>query len=172
MGLFSAITNFLSGGLGTQIVNKVMAEFPDPLTPEQKANIQASILEASREYELKLLTIANQEENDFNTRVQQLEGTASDLKQFGFIGKVIIFLRGLQRPVWGFSVLIMDLMIFSGHWNLKDVVSVVGTDTVVGQNIESAFWMINFLVLGFLFGERAMRNVMPLFKGIQIQTKE
>lgn len=149
-----------------------MAEFPDPLTPEQKANIQASILEASREYELKLLTIANQEENDFNTRVQQLEGTASDLKQFGFIGKVIIFLRGLQRPVWGFSVLIMDLMIFSGHWNLKDVVSVVGTDTVVGQNIESAFWMINFLVLGFLFGERAMRNVMPLFKGIQIQTKE
>lgn len=59
----------------------------------------------------------------------------------------------------------MDFMVFSGAWKIDEFVKIVGNNTI-GTNIESAFWMINFLVLGFLFGERAMKNVLPLFKGL------
>jgi hypothetical protein len=55
----------------------------------------------------------------------------------------------------------MDFMVFSGQWPLT------GSTTQNAANsldLQSAFWVINFLVLGFLFGERAMRNVMPFFQ--------
>jgi len=32
----------------------------------------------------------------------------------------------------------------------------------LSEQQESALWVINFLVLGFLFGERAVQNVAPL----------
>lgn len=87
---------------------------------------------------------------EFSKRVAELEGTASDLKSLPFIGRIMIFLRGSQRPTWGFGVLYFDFMIFSDQWTL-----IPGTQ-------ESAFWIINFLVLGFLFGERATKNILPL----------
>ena len=34
----------------------------------------------------------------------------------------------------------------------------------MGLDVQSVFWVINFLVLGFLFGERAMRNILPLLQ--------
>jgi hypothetical protein len=88
--------------------------------------------------------------NELNKRIAEMEGTASDLLALPFIGRIMLFLRGSQRPTWGFGVLYFDFMIFSEQWQLAE-----GTQ-------ESAFWIINFLVLGFLFGERAMKNVLPL----------
>ena len=38
------------------------------------------------------------------------------------------------------------------------------SSVISNLDLQSAFWVINFLVLGFLFGERAMRNVMPFFQ--------
>ncbi|WP_230413519.1 hypothetical protein [Zooshikella ganghwensis] len=60
----------------------------------------------------------------------------------------MLFLRGAQRPVWGFATLYLDLCWFA-TWQLT-----------VQQ--ETALTLINVLVLGFLFGERAIKNVMPL----------
>nr|VFJ94217.1 MAG: hypothetical protein BECKLFY1418A_GA0070994_103813 [Candidatus Kentron sp. LFY] len=111
---------------------------------------------------MKLLEIAKEQDEEFNSRIKELEGTAIDLKHFGFFGKIIIFLRGLQRPLWGYFVIYMDYKVLSGEWKLfhlnKDNQYI---------DIEPAFWIINFLVLGFLFGERAMRNVLPLYKNIR-----
>ena len=45
----------------------------------------------------------------------------------------------------------MNYMVFSKTWDLSS-----------NQQLESAFWIINFLVLGFLFGERAVKNVAPM----------
>jgi hypothetical protein len=90
-----------------------------------------------------------------NERIAQHEGTASDLKIIPFLGPLMLFLRGAQRPIWGFGVLYMDFMIFSGAWTLK-------VNEAGGGMQENAFWVINFLVLGFLFGERAIKNVLPL----------
>ena len=166
MSFFSKVTDFLTGGIGSSIVDKVLKQFPDKLSESEKVDIQRAVMEATREHELKLLELAKEQDEDFNTRVKELEGTASDLKHFGVLGKLIVFLRGAQRPIWGYFVIYMDFMVFSGKWKMEEFVKSVG-DNTIGTNIESAFWVINFLVLGFLFGERAMKNVLPLFKGMQ-----
>lgn len=99
---------------------------------------------------LALAQLAQEAQAEFNKRIAELEGTASDLTKFGLLGRLVVFVRGCQRPVWGFATLYMDFMWFSGRW------------AELSQQQESAFWIINLLVLGFLFGERAIKNLMPL----------
>lgn len=79
-----------------------------------------------------------------------LNGTM-DLKQSGILGKLVIFLRGCIRPVWCYFTLYFDYMVLSGTWKL-----------VEGSMLERVLFLINFLVLGFIFGERTFKNVMPL----------
>ena len=164
MGLFSKVFNFLSGGLGEKIADKVLSQFPSKV---EKAKIKAAIIEASREQELELLKLVQEEEKlalqeveKFRQSIKDLEGTAKDLQQFGIIGKIIVFLRGCQRPIWGFGILYGDYMIFSGEWNPADI----ATKSNGSLDLEAAFWIINFIVLTFLFGERAVKNAAPVVK--------
>jgi hypothetical protein len=144
------VGDFLTGGLGEKIVDGIQAYFPPDMSPTEKANLELAVKQQATTAALALHQAAQEERQQFNERVKQLEGTASDLQQFGFLGKVIVFLRGCQRPVWGYLTLYMDLMWFSGKWH------------DMSELQESAFWVINVLVLGFLFGERAIKNVMPM----------
>lgn len=150
MSFLSKVTNFLTGGLGEKIVDGIQAYFPPDMTPEQKAKLELAIQKQSHEREVELLSIAAEQDAEFNSRIKDLEGTAKDLTQFGWLGRIVVFLRGCQRPAWGVLVMYMDIMWFSGKW-----------DGMTDQQ-ESALWVINLLVLGFLFGERAVKNVMPL----------
>lgn len=152
MSLFSKIVDFISGGIGEKIVDTVKDYFPPKMSEEEKRNLEAAIRQATREHELKLLEITQQQQEEFNSRIIEMEGTAKDLNQSGWLGRIVIFLRGAQRPLWGYLVLYMDIMVFSGYWKIQD------------EQLQSAFWVINLLVLGFLFGERAVRNVMPLLQ--------
>ena len=124
-----------------------------------------AITQPTHEYEIELVKLAQEEQEEFNNRIKEMEGTAKDLQQFGIIGIIIIFLRGAQRPIWGFGVFILDYMVFSGSWNLSSAAQNAPSGGPL--TLESVFWMINLLVLGFLFGERAMRNVMSLIKDIR-----
>lgn len=142
---------FKDGGLGGKIIDFVGGRWPEKMSQEDKAKIEMAITEAARSYELQLLEKAGEEEQRFNDRIKQMEGTASDLKSFGWFGDIIIFLRGAQRPIWGYVVIAMDIMVYSGRWHIPD-----------DEQMKSAFWIINFLVLGFLFGERAVKNIIPL----------
>ena len=160
MNIFGKIANFVSGGLGEKIVETVAGQFPAKLDPAEKAKIEAAIMSAARQHEIALLTLAQEEQRVFDARLSDLEGTAKDLQQFGVLGKLVVFLRGLQRPLWGFIVVYLDLMVFSGGWQLSD-------QGANGLDLMSAFWVINVLVLGFLFGERAVRNVMPVIARMQ-----
>lgn len=160
MAIFDKVMNFLTGGIGEKIVDTVTKYIPPKLSETEKAQIDQAIRQAAREHELQLLTLAQKEQEDFNTRVKDLEGTAADLNKAGWPGRIIIFLRGAQRPLWGYFVLFMDIMVFSGKWNLVKIAE--DTQNASFLDIQSAFWIINFLVLGFLFGERAVKNVMPL----------
>lgn len=89
-------------------------------------------------------------------RAAQLEGTTRDLLALPVVGRLVIFLRGMQRPVWGFGTLWGDFMVFSGRWNVA--LQTDGNWTPEGM----ALILINLLVLGFLFGERAVKNLLPL----------
>lgn len=87
---------------------------------------------------------------DMTERIAQLEGTAADLKAVPILGNVMLMARGAQRPLVGYGTMYLDYMVFSGAWKLADGV----------QN--NAFFLINLLVLAFLFGERAIKNLAPL----------
>jgi len=160
MSIFGKVVDFLSAGIGKTIVDTVSGQFPAKLTAKEKSDIEAAIMEATRQHELELLTIAKEEDAEFNRRIKDMEGTAKDLQQFGFFGRLIVFLRGAQRPIWGYGVLVLDFLVFSKAWRLPDSES-------GSFSLESAFWVINFLVLGFLFGERAMRNVLPIIENMR-----
>jgi hypothetical protein len=102
--------------------------------------------------------------SELNKRIRDLEGTASDLMQAGFFGRIVLFARGAQRPVWGFFVIWMVVQVFSGAWNLRG-----------DPQLTSAFWIIVLIVLIFLFGERAAQNVLPVLlpflKGLTSRNK-
>ena len=91
-------------------------------------------------------------DGEFNQRIKDLEGTAADLRKIPVLGSIILFMRGCLRPIFGFFTLYMDYLVFSGAWIIEQ-----------GSRLESAFFAINLLVLGFLFGERAVKNLLPLF---------
>lgn len=163
MSFFGKIIDFLSGGVGDKIVDTVKDYFPPKLSEGERMKIEEAIRQTAREHELRLIELAQTEQQAFDNRIKEMEGTAKDLQQFGVFGQLIVFLRGMQRPIWGFFVLYMDYNVFIlGKWPTVEMNDGV---TNIGLDFQSAFWMINFLVLGFLFGERAMRNVLPLMQG-------
>lgn len=149
MSVLSKVTDFLGGSLFKEIKEGVMAYLPPDLSPQQKAEVelkmQALLHEKEKEANRALAEAATQ----LDKRVAEQEGTASDLMQFGFIGKLIIFLRGMQRPFWGFGTFYLDVDWFFG--------TTAFTDTQ-----DKTLLVINILVLGFLFGERTVKNLTPL----------
>ena len=161
MSFFDKVIEFVSGGIGEKIVDTVKEYFPPKLTEAERMQLEQVIRQAARQHELQLLALAQEEQIEFTQRIKAMEGTAKDLQAFGVLGKAVVFMRGMQRPVWGFFVLWMDINVFSGKWKLSSA-TIMSDGTTLPMSLESAFWLINFLVLGFLFGERAMKNVLPL----------
>ena len=143
--LLSKAADFFSGGLGTAIVDGVKSYFPPSMSEAEKAELSMRINESANKQANEAARIVNEERAEFNQRIKDMEGP------------IVIFLRGCQRPVWGYATLYMDFMVFSDKWS------------TLTETQESALWVINLLVLGFLFGERAIKNIMPLvsqyFKG-------
>lgn len=149
MGLFEKISAFFGKGFLKQagdLVDRFVT------TKAEKEEMKRAMAELVHRQEMEVQKLSLEAEQEFNLRIKELEGTAKDLIQAGWPGRIVLFLRGAQRPLWGYFVGLMDFMVFSGRWSL-----VLGD-----KNLESAFWIINFLVLGFLFGERAVKNVTPL----------
>lgn len=113
---------------------------------EQKTELAR--IEADRE---KAQAVADNEATRALTdRIALLEGTASDLKAIPFLGTLMLFLRGAQRIIIGYGIIYCDYMWFSAAWTGMKPVQ------------ENALFFVNLIVLVFLFGERAVRNVLPL----------
>lgn len=85
-------------------------------------------------------------------RIAQLEGTAADLKAVPILGQAMLFARGAQRPIIGYAVMWLDYQVFSGTYKVG----------LSGEMLSNLFFLINVLVLAFLFGERAVKNLAPL----------
>lgn len=154
MNFLEKIANVATGGLAGEIVGLVKSYFPPDMPPEKKAELQVAIERLAMEREKNTNDAARDAEAVINERIKSYEGTAQDVLAVPFFGPVMVFLRGGQRIVIGYGTVYLDYMVFSGSWTLKD-----GTQ-------ESCFWIINFLVLGFLFGERALKNLAPLLTQI------
>ena len=153
MGLFSNLFSGVTGGVVDKVIDMAKEYFPPDMSEEQRAKFELELKKIEFDMKMKAQQAANEAEKQLTERVALLEGTASDLKAFPFLGRIVVFMRGLQRPVWGFATMYLDFMWFTAWMNLSD-------------RQEQALIVINFLVLGFLFGERAIKNVAPLMQGM------
>lgn len=149
MSILSKLTDFVGGSLFKEIKEGVMSYFPPDMTPQQKAEAERDIQTFLHEKEKEANRQLNEAANQLDKRISEQEGTAKDLKTIPILGSLIIFLRGVQRPLWGFATLYMDNKWFFGN----------GTFT---EQQQTAMIVINVLVLGFLFGERTIKNLEPL----------
>jgi len=149
MKLLSGIADFVGGSLFKEIKSTIQEYFPPNLTPIQKAQLEKDLQEFLHQKELEANKILNEAAAQLDKRIAEQEGTASDLREIPILGSIIIFARGAQRPIWGFSTLWMDFKwLFEG-----------GTFT---DQQQTAMIVVNILVLGFLFGERTIKNLEPL----------
>lgn len=156
MSLFSSIKAlFNSGSIVTDVIDTVKEYFPPDMTEAEKLSMKLALENQMIKREMVLHKQLMDAEKSVTDRIAQLEGTASELKTIPIIGPLMIFLRGCQRPLFGYACLYFDYMVFSGQWILID-----------GGTLSAAFMVVNLLILGFLFGERAVKNVAPFLERI------
>lgn len=158
MSIFDRLTQIVGGSLFKEAKEIVMAYWPPELSPEKKIEMQAKLDELELNKSRQLYEAMADAERRVTERITLTEGSAQDLRAMPVVGPLVLFLRGLQRPVWGYATLYGDAMWFMGRWQLS-------------EQQESALWVINFLVLGFLFGERAVQNVAPLIADVMSRRK-
>lgn len=149
MNFLGKIAEIATGGIGKEIMGIVSRQFPGKLSPQEEAELDQS-MQALEDRRIAAGEAAQADaENRVTQRISALEGTAADLKAVPVVGTIVLFLRGSQRPLWGFATLYLDWQWFSGAWEMN-------------ERQETALLAINLLVLGFLFGERAIKNLTPL----------
>lgn len=153
MKILNAIVDKFAGGILKEGFDIVKSYFPPSMTDQEKQMAQLAyekfVFEKQKEANREGLAV----DQEFNQRLKDMEGTATDLKSIPVLGNIIIFIRGAQRPIWGVFVMYADYMVFSKAWNLSEE-----------PELRSMLFAVNLLVLGFLFGERAVKNILPFLK--------
>lgn len=149
MSLLGKLGDIVGGSLFKEVKDTVMAYYPPDMTDQEKAKAELELTKVLHEKEIATNNALQEAAQELDRRVAEQEGTAKDLMALGIIGKPIVFLRGVQRPLWGFAV-----MYFDNKWFFS-------ADKFSEQQ-QTALIVINVLVLGFLFGERTVKNLEPL----------
>ena len=149
MSFLAKITDIVGGSLFGEVKSLITDYFPPDMSPQQRAEMQEKLARLEHEKQTSINNALADAEKTLNERIAEQEGTASDLKQLPIIGRVILFLRGLQRPAWGFFTMYLDYTWFT-------------TSPSYTEQQQTALIVINILVLGFLFGERTIKNLSPL----------
>jgi hypothetical protein len=149
MKFLKAIGSFLQGDFVGNAMKFVNERWPPDMSEQQKAQMQMVLEDMLHRQKMECAEAARQDEAAFNQRTIELEGTAKDLKTVPYVGALIIFMRGAFRPLFSYATMYFDWVYFSGGMAFT-------------ERQETLLLSINLLVLVFFFGERAMKNVMPL----------
>lgn len=160
MSLIDKVASLFGGGLVDSVIKTVEKYLPPDMSQSEKAAMELELQRMAFEKQKQADAMMADAERRVTERISLLEGTATDLRSVPVIGPVMLFMRGAQRPVWGFAVLYADMMWFSGKWG------------VMTAQQESALWVINLLVLGFIFGERAVANLAPVISDMMSRRKQ
>ena len=158
MDIIGGLSSFFGGNIFKEIKDGVMAYFPPDATPQEKAQFELQMQALLHAKEIEANKILSDASVQLNKRIAEQEGTAQDLKALPLVGRVVIFARGVQRPMWGFATLFMDWKWFFGTYTFDEQ-----------QN--TGLIVINVLVLGFLFGERTIKNLQPLIERVFAKQK-
>lgn len=150
MSILTNITNFVGGSLFKEIKEGIISYFPPDMSPQQKAETQLNIERFLMEKQVQANDALRESAAQLDKRIAEQEGTAKDLKSIPILGPLVLFARGAQRPVWGFATLWIDFKWF------------FAVGLTFDEQQQTALIVINILVLGFLFGERAIQNLTPM----------
>jgi hypothetical protein len=150
MSVLDKIGGLLGGGLGGKIAD-AFSQVKQGKLDIEKAQIVVEDAISARSHEIEMAELRQQTELEqaFNERTRDMEGTAADLKTIPYIGAFVIFLRGAFRPLFAYFTGYLDFLYFTQTMNWT-------------EKQQALVYAINILVLIFFFGERAMKNVMPL----------
>jgi hypothetical protein len=154
MSFLDKIGGFLGGGLGTKIAEIVGNRIEDKGKAQlAQLELEKAIGDRAHELEMAQLQADKETELAFNERTKAMEGTASDLKSVPYVGALVLFLRGAFRPLFAYFTAYLDWLYF--------------TETTPWTDKQQALvYAVNMLVLGFFFGERALKNVLPMVSKI------
>ncbi|MBF0290486.1 MAG: hypothetical protein HQM14_21975 [SAR324 cluster bacterium] len=148
LGMFSGKDNIAS-----KIIDTAKEYFPPDMSEADKLKIEMAMKTQAHQHQLESQKQEFEIQKEFNNRIKAMEGTASDLKSIPFVGAILLTIRGMQRPAVIYMTLFVDIMHFSGvesfQWDEKSMTA-------------STFMLLNALTMFFLFGERAVKNAMPL----------
>ena len=151
MKILKGITDIFTGGASSVAagVVDIVTEFIP--SESKKTDLKLKLEGFLHKEKIELLEKTNEANQIFNKRISDMEGTAKDLKAIPILGSIIIFLRGCQRPLWGFACMFIDYQVLSANWEIAD-----------DPQRKALVIIINILVLTFLFGERTIKNLEPL----------
>lgn len=150
MSVLAGIKSFLGGGLGEELVGFIRDRWPAKMSEEDKMQAELALTQFAHAKEVQLIELGLQQDQQQKEFTISMEGTAKDLQQFGFLGRVIIFARGMFRPVFAYFTMYLDY-----RWLVADT-------TGWGEQQHTALFVINVIVLVFFFGERSLKNLLPL----------
>lgn len=162
MEILKELTALATGGASgvvEKLWNVVQGALPDS---EAKLKARAQLDQVAREHDKDQMDAAIALADNLNQRIAAYEGTATDLKSVPFIGPLLLLARGAQRPIWGYATIVLDYQVYSGAWK-------IAADQA---ELQTAFYVINFLVLGFLFGERALVNLLPVVEALLVNVRK
>jgi len=152
MNILGKVAEFLSGGVGSKVMDIIDRQFPGKLTAQERAELDLSLQRLDAEREKEGNKVIMEASKALNARIAEYEGTAADIKSMFIVGPLVIMIRSLFRPICSYVTLYLDYYYFvlGGSIDWQD-----GTSTLL--------LVINLIVLGFWFGERTIKNLMPLF---------
>ncbi len=113
MEILAKISDLVGGSLFGGVKDLITDYFPPDMNPQQKADLQEKLDRLEMERTTALNAALADAEKTLNQRIAEQEGTASDLKQLPVIGRIVLFLRVLQRPLWGFFAMYLDFYWFT-----------------------------------------------------------
>ncbi|MGB1238833.1 MAG: hypothetical protein ACPG4U_11525 [Pseudomonadales bacterium] len=149
--MFTDVEKCMAALSGKAMSQQVAQSLPETLKQAEKELVALKV-EALIDKQTSDLKIAHaQVKADVNARMQALATSTKDLEKVPILGSLGLLLRGLQRPIWSLALLFIDLKVLSGAWKVEE-----------GSQLDAVFWLLNLLILGFLFGERAAKNVLPV----------
>ena len=148
MSVLSKLSDLIGGSIFKEIKDLAVTYLPPGMSDLEKANFELRLNDQLYRKEIELSQAVDDAARQLDKRIEEQEGTVKDLKQMPYLGKFVIFLRGAQRPTWGYLTIYMDMLWLFGDYEMT-------------HQQELALTIITGLVLGFLFGERAIKNVAP-----------
>lgn len=146
------------GKVVNSVINKgadLISEFITDKDLAARMTHEFRTLRQTHDHEFRQLELEAEKEieMEFSRRTSAMEGTASDLQHFGFLGKVVVFARGMFRPLFSYCVAYWDWVYF------------VSERTWTDQQ-QTLLLTVNLIVLVFYFGERAVKNLAPVLQKV------